>query len=105
MLSRGATHPSSRAGLIGERTQICQQRLFPRPSVPGYTACMRWGCVVLLVLRLGTGSAAWAEPPPGAHLNYELYAGGLLIAHVEASIGADPWSYRMKLAYQTTGVV
>jgi hypothetical protein len=49
--------------------------------------------------------AVGQTPPVAVHLNYEVYAAGLNVASVQAGFGLGPYSYQLKLAYHTTGMV
>jgi hypothetical protein len=61
----------------------------------------RWGmCLLLLTLP----NAAFAQVP-NLRVEYEAYAAGLPIAHVETGLNFGPKAYEMSLAYHTTGVV
>ena len=49
--------------------------------------------------------AARAQAAPELHLGYDTYAAGLDVARVEAEFALGVHSYRMRLAYHTTGLV
>jgi hypothetical protein len=57
--------------------------------------------VVLPVLASSPAFAASGE----VRATYSTYARGLNVAEVEAGFGLGPWSYQVRLAYHTTGLV
>jgi hypothetical protein len=65
---------------------------------------MRRSTFVLLILSLLGPMAARAQPVTQLHAGYDVYAGGLGVAALEAGFGLGPRNYEMQMAYHTTGL-
>lgn len=61
--------------------------------------------VTLLVLLAAAITPAAAADRGEEHASYDVFAAGLHVAVVDASFDLGPASYRMQLAYHTTGLV
>lgn len=63
---------------------------------------VRRGMALMGLILPGT---ALAQAPVPMHATYETYAAGLHVADVESGFTFGPWTYRMRFAYHTLGVV
>jgi len=61
--------------------------------------------VLAVALTAASVTAAWAQPQTRVHATYEIYAMGLHVADVDATLSMGPAGYRMDITYGTTGVL
>jgi hypothetical protein len=65
-----------------------------------------WRCL-LVPLAFGCLAAvpADAQQAGDLHVDYQMIAAGLHVADATADFGLGPWSYQVRLAYHTTGLI
>jgi len=66
---------------------------------------MKFRPLLLLVLCAVPAFARAEAPPVASRLSYEVYAAGLNVAEAKAGFGLGPFTYKLSLAYHTTGMV
>src|SRR5437764_15379745 len=64
------------------------------------------GKIIPVVLMIALAAApSRADPLTQVHGEYEIYAGGLNVAELQAGFGLGPWNYQTEMTYHTTGLV